>query len=221
MKWRIAIGLVVLGALAAAASFGPTLLDYVRFERGLAAAAKAQDALGGPWPQLADACSVCHGQFGDSLNQHYPDLAAQPAPYLAAQLRAFASGQRASPFMASLALSLRDADIVRLAEEFSRQPATSNDPFVADPALRASGERLATSCASCHGEPFLGDALNPRLAGQGYDYLVAQMDDYATKRRVDATGAMNALAAALSEPERHAVATYLASFPVARREEVR
>jgi cytochrome c553 len=40
------------------------------------------------------------------------------------------------------------------------------------------------------------------------------MDAYAANKRIDATGAMNALAAALSRDDRRAVSAYMASYPV-------
>jgi cytochrome c553 len=123
-----------------------------------------------------------------------------------------------------LALSLADADIRRLSEHFARQ-AVSNNAFQPDAMLRARGESLSKGCISCHGNRLMGDRTTPRLAGQGYDYLSAQMDAYAANTRTDATGAMNALAAALSEDDRRAVSTYMASYPVTARsvldEEVR
>jgi cytochrome c553 len=207
--WIVAGGVVVL---MAAAAMGPEL----RFHRAIIDEAKAYEANGGSWPQLSDACAVCHGRNGDSVNQKYADLAGQPAAYIAGQLHAFADGRRSSSFMVPLALSLADADIQRLSEYFARQP-VSNNAFQPNAMLRARGESLSKSCISCHGNGLMGDKTTPRLAGQGYDYLSAQMDAYAANTRIDATGAMNALAAALSEDDRRAVSTYMASYPVTAR----
>jgi cytochrome c553 len=207
--WIVAGGVVVL---MAAAVVGPEM----RFQRAIVDEAKAYEANGGSWPQLSDACVVCHGQNGDSVNQKYADLAGQPAAYIAGQLHAFADGRRSSPFMAPLALSLADADIRHLSEYFARQ-AVSNNVFQPDATLRARGESLSKGCTACHGDRLMGDKTNPRLAGQGYDYLLTQMDAYAANTRADATGAMNALAAALSQDDRRAVATYMASYPVTAR----
>ncbi|MCC6848017.1 MAG: c-type cytochrome [Deltaproteobacteria bacterium] len=218
MTRRIVIGVVVVVSVVAIV-LGPQAFDYLRFERNLADAAKASEADGGAWPQRADECTLCHGHQGDSVNQVYADLAGQPAEYLAAQLHAFADGHRASPFMAPLAMTLNDGDVDRLSAHFARQTATNNDTFAPDAALSAQGKHLSGSCAACHGDRFMGRDRNPRLAGQGYDYLLAQMNAYADNTRSDPTGAMNALAAALSDVDRRAVATYLASYPVAENVE--
>lgn len=207
--WIIAFGVVMS---IAAATVGPEL----RFQRAIIEEAKAYEANGGSWPQLSDACVVCHGHNGDSVNQQYADLAGQPAAYIAGQLHAFADGRRSSPFMVPLALSLTDAEIEHLSEFFARQ-AVANNAFQPDAMRRARGESLSKSCISCHGNQLMGDATNPRLAGQGYDYLLAQMDAYAANTRTDATGAMNALAAAFSQDDRRAVSAYLASYPVTLR----
>lgn len=41
-----------------------------------------------------EACATCHGQDGGGAGPGYPSLAGQPAPYIAAQLRAWRSGER-------------------------------------------------------------------------------------------------------------------------------
>jgi cytochrome c553 len=60
-------------------------------------------------------CSVCHGANGMGQAPDVPHLAAQPAIYLAAQLKAFRSGARKHEVMAVMAKPLSDADIDNLA----------------------------------------------------------------------------------------------------------
>ena len=79
--------------------------------------AAAQDAAAGR--QKALACSVCHGQNGISTAPDAPNLAGQPAIYLAAQLRAYRSGARPHAVMAVMAKPLTDDDIQNLAAWFS------------------------------------------------------------------------------------------------------
>jgi len=67
----------------------------------------------------SQACSVCHGQIGLSSAPDAPNLAGQPALYLAAQLKAYRSGARAHEVMAVLAKTLSDEDIDNLAAWFS------------------------------------------------------------------------------------------------------
>jgi cytochrome c553 len=63
-------------------------------------------------------CTVCHGEFGVSTAPNTPNLAGQPALYVADQLRQFRSGKRASEVMAVIAKPLTDADIENLAAWF-------------------------------------------------------------------------------------------------------
>ena len=81
------------------------------------------------------------------------------------------------------------------------------------------GKGDATACAGCHGEKALGvDAMAaPRLANIGQIYVFKQLMDYAAGKRTDtgAGAAMNDIAKALNEQDRHDVAAYLDSFEYA------
>lgn len=72
------------------------------------------------------------------------------------------------------------------------------------------------ACLTCHGEKALGeDSMGtPRLAGQGYTFLVKQMNDFATDKRTDTTmgGIMNTNAKGLTETEHQDVAAYLSGL---------
>ena len=52
-----------------------------------------------------------------------------------------------------------------------------------------NGKGDVPACTSCHGEDAMGsDAMGtPRLAGQGYPFLVKQLEDFATDKRMDTT----------------------------------
>lgn len=63
----------------------------------------------------AAACVACHGESGISVQPDAPNLAGQPAIYLATQLRQFRSGKRQSEVMAVIAKPLSDQDIDDLA----------------------------------------------------------------------------------------------------------
>ncbi|WGY71357.1 c-type cytochrome [Burkholderia cepacia] len=213
MKKRILLlaALVVIGALLA--FYGPTLLGFYRLQNHIDTAAQADEADGGPWPRVTDACMNCHGVKGTSLSQAYPSLAGQPTQYVTGQLRAFASGQRANPTMGPLAMTMSETEIARLAEYYAKQAPEDNRYFKPDARLRTKGEQLVTggACAACHGARLTGQAQFPRLAGQGYDYLLAQLDAFANGSRSEATGTMQRVARGMSVADRAAVATYLAS----------
>lgn len=78
-----------------------------------AGAARADDVDAGR--AKAQACAVCHGPLGISVAPDAPNLAGQPAIYLAAQLRAYRSGARRHEVMNVMAKPLADADIAALA----------------------------------------------------------------------------------------------------------
>lgn len=65
--------------------------------------------------QKAMACAVCHGPNGVSNAPDAPNLAGQPAIYLARQLTAYRSGERKHEVMSVMAKPLTDADIEHLA----------------------------------------------------------------------------------------------------------
>lgn len=69
--------------------------------------------------QKAQACAVCHGALGLSVTPDAPNLAGQPALYVATQLRAYRSGKRAHEVMAVMAKPLSDDDIRELADWYA------------------------------------------------------------------------------------------------------
>ncbi len=78
-----------------------------------------------------------------------------------------------------------------------------------------NGKGDVPACNSCHGTTGLGDDNlgTPRLAGQLYQFLYKQLDDYANDRRQDTTMyVMNANAKGLSPEDRRDVAAYMNSL---------
>lgn len=214
MKKRIWLGGAAIAAAGLLAWFGPDLLGLYRLDRYISASAAAYEASSGPWPHVTDVCISCHGVKGNSLHQGYPSLAGQPAPYVAAQLRKFASGERPNPTMGPLAMTMSETEIHHLADHFARQPVGDNRYFMPDAGLLEKGRQLVSSgnCAACHGGQLMGRDQFPRLAGQGYDYLLAQFDAFAAGARSEPTGMMKGIATAASAEDRKAMATYLASL---------
>ncbi len=103
-------------------------MKHARLRPGAAALAACAALLGSNAARAADAnagrakaqpCGVCHGALGVSSVPDAPNLAAQPAIYLAAQLRAFRSGERKHEVMNLMAKPLNDADIDNLAEWYA------------------------------------------------------------------------------------------------------
>lgn len=78
-----------------------------------------------------------------------------------------------------------------------------------------NGKGDVPACNSCHGPAGLGDDNmgTPRLAGQMYQFLVKQLEDFATDRRQDTTMfVMNTNAKGLSAQDRRDVAAYVNSL---------
>lgn len=86
---------------------------------GLLAPAAAQPADDPGRTKAQQACAVCHGPLGVSSAPDAPNLAGQPEPYLAAQLRAFRSGARRHEVMNVIAKPLTDDEIAALSRWFA------------------------------------------------------------------------------------------------------
>ncbi|WP_322052902.1 c-type cytochrome [Paraburkholderia bannensis] len=213
MKKTLLIGIPLVIALLMAV-FGSDLLGLYRLQHYLTASTAAYLADGGSWPHVTDVCIECHGVKGNSLHQGYPSLAGQPAPYLETQLHNFAREARRNPNMEPLAMTMSDTQVKYLADYFSRVPPVANRYFSPDQQLRARGQQLvaAGNCAACHGARLMGHDQFPRLAGQGYDYILAQFDEFASGARNEPTGVMKVIATRASLEDRKALANYLASL---------
>jgi cytochrome c553 len=150
-------------------------------------AAEAPAASDSPLGRAVQTCGTCHGTNGRSVSPTFPNLAAQTAPYIEAQLKAFKDQTRADPdaqaYMWGMAAQLSDAQISELAAYFSKQPAPAPGK-TGGPAAIARGKqvfeegvpaRQIPPCASCHGAHGEGMATFPRLAGQHAPYLLKQI----------------------------------------------
>lgn len=82
-----------------------------------ASVAQAQDVAAGK--ARSAACAMCHGPQGIAVAPDTPNLAGQPASYLAEQLKAYRGGARKHEVMSLMAKPLTDADIGNLAAWFS------------------------------------------------------------------------------------------------------
>jgi cytochrome c553 len=166
-------------------------------------------------------CAGCHGAQGTSIQPKFPNLAAQPATYLATQLKAFRSRSRGDPdalaFMWGMAAALDDAQIEALAQYYSAKPARSR--LNGSSALQTRGKaiydhgvgsRSVPPCGTCHGANGQGREDFPRLAGQHSQYLLNQMRSFQTNSR--ATDPMRTFANALDAADLEALAAYIQSM---------
>jgi len=205
----IAIGLVTLGGTAQAQQ-DPAIPAF-----------KSVDSM----EARVQGCATCHGQGGQGTsNAYFPRIAGKPAAYLYNQLVAFRDGKRVYPPMNYLVAYLPDAYLREIAEHFAKerpafepkQPTTAPAEVVqrgAAIAISGDASKQIPACISCHGPGLTGmEPGVPGLAGLRSSYIVAQLTRWRTGNRQAAQpDCMKRIADRLSEPDVHAVATWLAA----------
>jgi len=72
--------------------------------------------------KVATVCAACHGAGGVSVSDTIPNLAAQRAAYLEAQLKALKEGTRKNPVMNAIAAQLSADDMANVSAFFAAQP---------------------------------------------------------------------------------------------------
>ncbi len=77
--------------------------------------------------KVATVCAACHGANGVSVSDTIPNLAAQRAGYLEAQLKVLKDGTRKNPVMNAIAAQLSPADIANVAAYFAAQPGPASN----------------------------------------------------------------------------------------------
>ena len=142
-----------------------------------------------------------------------PSLAGQPAQFISIQLYLFREGHRKDAQMSPMASGLSNAEMNELAAYFARQkPATPSHKTASENA--AAGRRLAEQhhCVQCHGPGLLGLQHIPRLAGQQFAYLKAQLRGFKARTRAEFDGNMTPAAQLLSERDIEVLADYLSGL---------
>ena len=174
--------------------------------------------------QIAGAvCVACHGLDGNSPLATNPNIAGQPQQYIAAQLGLYKSAKRKNAIMQGMAANLSADDMKALGLYYSVQKNKPNGT-ARDQALADKGQKIyragiaqlqVPSCAGCHGGQGAGiPALYPRVAGQYPDYLLEQLQRYASGERKNVQ--MQAIASRMRESEMQAVAEYMAGMRPAK-----
>lgn len=161
----------------------------------------------------AQACIVCHGPGGNSVNPAMPSLAGQPQQFIVTQLFWFRQGSRKDPQMSAAAANLTNADLNDLAAYFSAQTLAPRARAVA-PDKAAAGRRLTEQyyCVQCHGPALHGQQHIPRLAGQQREYLRTQLRGFKAGTRFDMDGNMTSAAQPLSDADIELLADYMAAL---------
>ena len=161
----------------------------------------------------AQVCFACHGPDGNSTVGEYPILAGQSWRYIYIELKDFKEGRRKDPLMSPVAATLEQADMLALADWFSKQKEKSTG-FKADPAKVDAGRKKADEvlCSMCHGGDFVGQNEIPREAGQHYEYVKKQLLDFKAKRRTNDAGNMTSVASTLSDADIDNLAQFVANL---------
>jgi cytochrome c553 len=163
--------------------------------------------------EKAQVCSACHGENGIPPDKNTPVIAGQHQGYLYLQLRDYKNGDRKNDVMESIAGALERDEMLAIAEYFSKQPWPRLGQPSANAATTAAARRANVSigCTGCHLGEYQGDGTQPRLAGQGRDYMLRTMMDFRTGARANNPG-MTDLMRAASEADIAAMADYLAGL---------
>jgi cytochrome c553 len=159
-----------------------------------------------------ETCLTCHGPDGNSVTQGIPSIAGQPRLFIETQLVLIREELRPAPQMLPLVKGMKDAEIVRLAEHFSKLPAKSMASGPPDARLMKQGMARAQAlrCGICHTSNFGGQNQIPRLAGQREEYLRSEMLAYRDGKRKGGDTIMAASLYGVTDEEIRALAHFLA-----------
>ena len=178
------------------------------------ARAGKSDSVGRGGSLALEKCTMCHGARGVST-ANTPNLAGQYPEVIIKQLLDYKRGDRTSAAMQAIAAPLDEGQVRDLAAYYASLPRPRNTPLTdmsRVPALVRVGApmRNIAPCAACHGgmEQKLGA---PWLEGMPKDYLLAQLNDFASgARRNDSHAQMRNMVRSLTKQEIAEVAEFYA-----------
>jgi cytochrome c553 len=158
-------------------------------------------------------CGACHGANGNSALALSPSLAGQPKVFLENTLILIREGLRQIAPMQGLLNGVSDAEIVALADHYSRQQARAQD-IPRDEAAYRRGEAIASRalCGTCHLPSYAGQQQMPRLAAQREDYLVQSMREFRDNKAQGRDTMMNGVLRGFSDRDIADMAHYFAQL---------
>ena len=156
-------------------------------------------------------CNACH-ENGRAKSAAIPIISGQQENYILKQLRDFRSGGRTFEIMKWMAESLTPDEMGPAAAAIAKRNWPAKVTNVAAPAA----PRGIAVCQACHAQNYMGAVqaegmTTPRLAGQGYDYLVESMRRFADGERTN-NADMVQIMKGISAADRDAMAKYLSSL---------
>jgi cytochrome c553 len=186
-KMKILIGVITLLASTAIKSAEMTLPKY---------------------PPSYSLCVACHGIDGNSIKPHYPILAAQHKSYLYNQLINFRDGKRHNSEMSVIAPMLSLDDIDKLTTYFSKAARVGEElpeEEVNNVDAKSRPTISINQCFACH-EYNSGDNNIPTIKGQKYLYLLKQLQDFKSGKRLDSGGEMDKVVLEMSDTDMQEIA---------------
>ena len=197
---QVAIARQVAAGLLAAAAF------LFSFQQAWAADIEAGIA-------MSQICLPCHGPGGNSVTPGIPSISGHVAQAIGMQLYNFREGNRKNPQMSPIAEKLTNPEMNNLAAYFASEK-------VSPPTHQASAENIRLgpalaqqyNCTQCHGPTLKGIQHIPRLAGQQYEYLLAQLLAFKAHVRYDMDGNMTSALSVVKESDIPILADYIAGL---------
>jgi len=170
----------------------------------------------------AQTCAACHGDKGLSQSMGagpiFPSLAGQSPYAIYKQLHDFRSGARTNPQMTAIAQSLAVTDLANIAAYYSDESKAYTaigkrellgDPGIEKLANEGDSHRRLPACLACHVNNAGGPIETPVITGQSQEYLLAQLNAFASgQRKNDVYGRMRDVSSKLTPEERAALARY-------------
>ena len=193
-------------------AFVPVALMAIALTAATAALAQSA-APSPPKPSQVPLCEACHGPNGNAVLPQNPSLAGQSWRYIYIELQDFKAGRRTDPVMSPIAKELSRDEMIALGNWFAAQKPAINQ-FKADSAKVTAGMKVsdAVLCPMCHMGGFSGQNEIPRVAGQSYEYVVKQLQDFKHKRRTNDAGNMTSVAGTLSDQDIENLAQYITTL---------
>ncbi len=152
-------------------------------------------------------CNTCHGDRGAPRSVAAPIIWGLQENYLLKQLNEFHSGVRKNDVMNWMATALTQAELAPTATYFAKKDWPARTTNAASP----SPPSAIAVCQICHQQNLVGGLTGPRLAGQTYQYLIAEMNRFAAGQRTN-NADMVKIMEAISPADREALARYISAL---------
>jgi len=162
---------------------------------------------------MSQTCVACHGPGGNSVTPGVPSISGNAAQAISMQLYNYREGNRKNAQMTPMAVNLTNPEMNNLAAYFATEKAGPATHKTSE-ANAKLGPALAEqyNCTQCHGPKLMGIQHIPRIAGQQYDYLLAQLQGFKAHTRWDMDGNMTSALSVVKESDIPVLADYISGL---------